>query len=300
MTPCHFHSGRIWSFATVLLALSLAAAPAATQQTVNGDLATKLKLEDLKEFLENPEQWLREGDVDVDEDMKPRAMLCYQNARTRPEAQQAMRRLLERRWLNGQPGPGLTFLHFESLAQVCPPFQDDRTGLLELLARPQAPRSWRDPALRRWLRRQRAGAPMASWTARLLAPELLRSLSERVDRYAFLLDLLADVPADLEAVRTHFRVNAWNKATPLEMAAYAAEVGRLELPGSDGAGGRLIAENEGLLVRRLGDAAASRHGGDRLARRGQGLAVVGKGERGWPRTVPGAGRDDPPHEPGQS
>ncbi|HKM53146.1 MAG TPA: hypothetical protein VJY33_07010, partial [Isosphaeraceae bacterium] len=133
MTPCRPHSGRIWSCATVLLALSLAAASAAPQQTVDGDLAAKLKLEELKDFLEEPEQRLREGGIDVDADVKTRAQLCYQNARTRPEAQQAMRRLLERRWLNGEPDPGLTFLLFESLAQVCPPFPDDRAGLLELL-----------------------------------------------------------------------------------------------------------------------------------------------------------------------
>ena len=250
MTPCRPHSGRIWSCATVLLALSLAAASAAPQQTVDGDLAAKLKLEELKDFLEEPEQRLRESGIDVDEDVKPRAQLCYQNARTRPEAQQAMRRLLERRWLNGEPSPGLTFLLFESLAQVCPPFPDDRAGLLELLARSEAPRSWRDPAPRRWLRQERAGAPAAPWAARLLAPGLSSSLPVRVDRYAFLLDLLADVPADLEAVRTHFRAAAWDKATLPEIAAYVLELEALEQPGSDGAGGRLLAPNKGLMVRR--------------------------------------------------
>src|SRR5262249_6965069 len=147
-----------------------------------------------------------------------------------PRAQDLLRRALDRRWLTGEPGAGFTFAQFESLAEVCSPFAEP-SQLIELLARSEAPRSWRDPALRRWLRRQRTAAADAPWSARLLAPALPQSPGARLDRYAFLLDLLEGAPRQIEAVRSHFAVAAWETASPTAIAAYVAGLASLEQSG---------------------------------------------------------------------
>ena len=226
--------------------MTVVTATSAQQERV--DPAVTEKLIDLKEFLENPEAELGKRKINVIDNVKPRAKSCFERANAAGGATRDAGRACAS-VVRCRPGPRFTFEQFAMLAEVCPPFADDRAALIDLLAQPEAPRGWRDSALRRWLREQRSAEPALPWAERLLASPLSSRNRDRIDRYAFLLDLLAGSTADLNLVRSRFRSAAWDKASVHEIAEYVEELEALERPRAGGRAGGLIDPSDGLRVR---------------------------------------------------
>ena len=74
-----------------------------------------------------------------------------------------VRGIFMRQWMDASNAPALSFDQFDSLADAVELFGADRSGLVDLVARPGVPAAWLNADFRAWVRRKLPASAGGRW-----------------------------------------------------------------------------------------------------------------------------------------